>query len=320
MQYVDLGACGVRVSRLCFGSLTLGPLCAALPLAHGAALLSAAFARGVTFVDTAEQYQTYPYLRAALDSLPAADAAQVVVASKTFAETDAQAAWALEDARIALRRNQLDIMLLHEVRDKADFAQRGSAWALLQQAKANRIVRAIGISTHSVAMAAYAAALPEVDIIHPMLNMAGIGILDGNREEMLAAIRQAKAAGKGIYTMKAIAGGALMHQAKLALQWAFAQPDVDAVAVGCKDEAELLTNLGWLAGEDPPQAAQVKKLDRNMAFDKEPRCHGCGRCVSRCAAGALTLGADRQAVWEKARCLYCGYCIAACPWFCLSFC
>lgn len=320
MQYRDLGASGIRVSRLCFGSLTLGPLCASLPLAEGAALLSAAFAQGVNFVDTAEQYQTYPYIRAALAGLPPEDAARIIIASKTFAETDIQAAWAVEDARLALNRNRLDIMLLHEVRDDADFASRRGAWQLLQQMKQNGLIRAIGISTHSAAMAAQAAELPEVDIIHAMFNQAAIGILDGGLPEMRAAFCLAKANGKGVYSMKALAGGALMHQAKDALLWAFSQPDVDAVAVGCRDYAELVTNLGWLAGEEPTEAAVIKHIDRNMVFDKEPRCHGCGRCVERCAAGALRLGPDGQAEWEKSSCLYCGYCIAACPWFCLSFC
>jgi len=318
MLYRQLGRTGLLVSRFCFGSLTLGPLCAGLPIERGGALLAEAITRGVTFIDTAEQYRTYPYIRAALDQSVNQDG--IVVSSKTFAETAAGAAYALEEARMQLRRNKLDIFLLHEVRDAEDFAARREAWQVLLDARANGVIQAVGISTHSAAMAAWAARQPEIDVLHPLLNVAGVGILDGGVAEMLAAVQAAHRAGKGVFAMKAMGGGALMRQAKAALDWAFARPELDAVAVGCKDINELITDLGWLAGEDPPEAELVKLLDRNIVFDKEPRCHGCGLCVKRCAGGAMVTGRDGTAEWHKERCLYCGYCIAACPWFCISFC
>ena len=318
MEYRSLGNTGIEVSRFCFGSLTMGSLCANLDIETGAEILYQAFCSGVSFVDTAEQYKTYPYIKAALDRLE--EPQKIVVSTKTYGYSDIEAAWAVEDARLALGRNQLDIFLLHEVRDLEDFQQRDGAWRILQEAKANGVIRAVGLSTHSAAVVAWAAEQPEIDIIHPLLNMSGIGILDGGVEEMLAAIRLAKKQGKGIFSMKSLGGGALMHQARAAQAWAFAQPELDAVAVGCKDIQELRTNLGWLAGEEPEEAASLHLLDRNIAFDKEPRCHGCGACVERCAAGAMSIGADGTAQWDKAKCIYCGYCIAACPWFCLSFC
>jgi len=318
MLYRELGHTGLIISRFCFGSLTLGPLCARLPLEQGGALMAEAIARGVTFIDTAQQYRTYPYIRAALDQAANRDA--VVISSKTFAETAADAAYAVEEARVALRRNQLDIFLLHQVRDAEDFQARHEAWQVLLDGKANGIIRAVGISTHSAATAAWAARQPEIDVLHPMLNLAGVGILDGGVPEMLAAIQDARQAGKGLFTMKPLGGGSLMHEAKAALAWSFARPELDAVAVGCKDASELITNLGWLEGQDPPEAEQVKLLDRNIAFDKEPRCHGCGLCVERCANNAMVIGSDGTVAWQKERCIYCGYCIAACPWFCISFC
>ena len=58
MEYRELGDTGILVSRVCFGSLTLGPLCANLSLAEGRDLLLEAFKLGVTFIDSAEQYRT----------------------------------------------------------------------------------------------------------------------------------------------------------------------------------------------------------------------------------------------------------------------
>ena len=59
MYYRKLGNTEYNVSCICFGSLTIGPLAAALPLAEGVELLCTAFANGINFVDTAQYYQNY---------------------------------------------------------------------------------------------------------------------------------------------------------------------------------------------------------------------------------------------------------------------
>ncbi len=313
MEYRTLGNTGLTVSRYCFGSLTLGPLGADLTPEQAAPLLLQAFAQGVNFVDTAEYYRNYQHLRLALRQWPRRD--DIIIASKTLVPDDRSAAYAIEEARLGLDRDRLDIFLLHEIRDREDFSSRSGAWRVLRSAKSNDVVQAIGISTHSAAVALEAARDPDIDVIHCMLNFTGVGIIGGTLDDMLTAIETAKTNGKGVYTMKALGGGSLMKQAKKALTWAFDQKLPDAVAVGCKDEAELLTNLGWIRGEDPPQAEQCRLLSRKLIFDD---CHACGACVRRCANGALTLepGGVR---WHKERCLFCGYCAAACPWFCISF-
>ena len=313
MEYRHLGKTGLIVSRYCFGSLTLGPLGADLMPEQGSSLLLKAFRAGIIFVDTAEYYRNYAHIRLALEQFDDAD--NIVIASKTLVPDDRSAAFAIEEARLGLNREVLDLFLLHEIRNWSDFQNRSGAWQVLLNAKANGIVKSIGISTHSAAVAARAALEPDVDVIHCMLNFAGVGILDGGVEDMLSAIADAKANGKGVYTMKAIGGGSLMKQARKALLWAFSQELPDAVAVGCKDEAELLTNLGWLRGEDPPQAEKCSKLPRRLVFDD---CQKCGACVARCANGALTIDEDGIR-WHNDKCLYCGYCVAACPGFCISF-
>lgn len=313
MEYRSLGGTGLTVSRYCFGSLTLGPLGADLTPDQAAPLLLSAFSQGVNFIDTAEYYRNYSHILRALRRLNDPDG--IIIASKTLVSDDRSAAFAIEEARLGLNREVLDIFLLHEIRDHEDFLSRGGAWQELKKAKANGVIKSIGISTHSAKVTAEAACDPDIDVIHCMLNFAGIGILDGGVEDMLAAIAAAKNNGKGVYTMKAIGGGSLMKQAKQALLWAFQQELPDAIAVGCKDEAELLTNLGWLRGEEPPEAEQCRLLPRKLVFDD---CKSCGACVRRCANGALTL--EKEGVrWHEERCLFCGYCAAACPWFCISF-
>ena len=53
MTYKTLG--GIKnISKLCFGSLTVGPLQANLPVDIGAEVIAHAFDCGVNFIDTAQ--------------------------------------------------------------------------------------------------------------------------------------------------------------------------------------------------------------------------------------------------------------------------
>lgn len=314
MRYCTLGKTGFTVSRLCFGTLTIGPLGAHLPLHKGAALLREAFDTGINFYDTAQYYRNYQYLATAFGG----GEQRPIIASKSFAASYEEMAKAVEEARIGLKRDKIDIFLLHEVRGEEDWQERRPAWEYLQNAKANGIVGAVGLSTHCAKTAYLAATLPEVELVHAMYNMRGVGVNNGGAKEMGAALAKAKAAGKGVYGMKAIGGGALMKEAHAALNWAFTRPELDAVAVGMKDSAELITNSGWLMGLKPMEEQLVRQLPRRMAFEKDPICHHCGACLARCPQQALYLTEDGVG-WAGERCLYCGYCIAACPWFCISF-
>ena len=66
MEYIALPFSEKKVSRLCFGGLTIGPLQKNLSIKDGSAVLCYAIERGINFVDTAQYYQTYAYIREAM--------------------------------------------------------------------------------------------------------------------------------------------------------------------------------------------------------------------------------------------------------------
>ena len=110
MNYDYLGNSRIRVSKLCFGALTIGPLQAGLSISQGADVLRHALDMGVNFVDTAELYGTYPYIKQALKGF----SGSVVIASKSYAYTAEGMRQSLEKARRELDRDVIDIFLLHE--------------------------------------------------------------------------------------------------------------------------------------------------------------------------------------------------------------
>ena len=105
-----LGRSGIEVSRLCFGTIPLGPLRGMAP-AEGAALLRRAYELGVDFVDTAEIYGNYEAIRLSLHDWKG----RVIVASKSYAADAAAARVSLDKARRGLGRDRIDLFLLHEM-------------------------------------------------------------------------------------------------------------------------------------------------------------------------------------------------------------
>mgnify|MGYP001260788705 CR=1 FL=1 len=82
MERVFLGDTGIKVSRLCFGSLTITPFQANLPIKEGAELIKYAYSKGVNFLDTAELYDNYDYIREALKDINRND---FVITTKCYA-------------------------------------------------------------------------------------------------------------------------------------------------------------------------------------------------------------------------------------------
>lgn len=281
--------------------------------AEGASLLRRAYDLGINFLDTAELYDNYETIRLSLRGLDQA----IVVATKSYAADEAGMRASLEKARRAMDREAIDLFLLHEVESAATLRGHRAALDHLLDAKTRGLVRAVGVSTHTVAGVRAAYALPEVDVIHPLLNRRGLGVRDGDAAAMAGAVSTAAEMGKGIYAMKVLAGGHLGSEAAEAFAYVAGVPGVASMAVGMRSEEEVLVNLAYVHGFDPPAAALAKIAGRPRRLFVEPWCTGCGTCLSACPFGALAVRDGRVAVMED-RCLLCGYCAGSCEKICLK--
>ncbi|QGG46721.1 Aldo/keto reductase [Heliorestis convoluta] len=284
-----------------------------LSLEEGAALLRRAFESAVNFVDTAQLYQTYPYIREALKHYHQ----PVVIATKSYAYNQADMAQAIEEARRELDRDVIDIFLLHEQESEHTLRGHQEALEYLLQAKSKGWVKATGISTHTIRAVKAATKHPDLDVIHPIINRSGIGIVDGTVEEMVQAIAEAYQAGKGLYGMKALGGGHLFGQAREALRWVLKNPHLHSIAVGMQSEEELALNIELFQGLDGDSATWEAVQQRKRRLLIEDWCSGCGSCIERCPQGVLQIKAG-QATVEQEQCILCGYCSSACPDFCIK--
>lgn len=309
----ELGNTGLAVTELCFGVLPMGPLQFGLPAEKGGELIAAAIRGGVNFVDTAQSYKTYEHLRKAFDLLPDRGR-DVIISTKSAATTYQDMAKAVEEARSALGRDVIDVFFLHAARvGGAVFEERAGAFECLQDMKAKGVVRAAGVSTHSVQVVRRGAEVAGLDVIFPIINIEGMGILHGTRDEMAAAIENAAAHGKGLFAMKALGGGNLIAGAEKAFGYVRSLPGITSVAVGMVSRDELEMNLKVFEGERVPQDLAARTA-RSKALIVQAFCKGCGTCVGTCPNGAMTV-VNGKAVNDKSKCILCGYCAPVCPEF-----
>jgi aryl-alcohol dehydrogenase-like predicted oxidoreductase len=315
MKYCMLGNTGLEVSRLCFGGLVIGPLQANLSVDAGAEVVARALEMGVNFIDTAELYGTYEHIREAVRR----SGKKPVIATKSYAYDTKGARESLEKARRELDTDIIDIFLLHEQESRWTLKGHSEALEYYLKEKERGIIKAVGVSTHNVEVVEVAGEMPEVDVIHPIINKSGIGIGDGTINEMLEAVRKAFHNGKGIYGMKPLGGGNLLNSYKECMDFVLEIPFVNSIAVGMQSVEEVIMNIAVFNGEEVPEEIvdAVKQKKKGLHIDYW--CEGCGKCVERCRQKALKI-LDNRALVDKEKCVLCGYCAGACPVFAIKIC
>ncbi len=309
MKRNPLGRTGIEVSELCYGTLTFSPLQADLPPERAGELLKYAFSRGINFLDTAQYYQNYPHIRAGLRGYQG----EAVIATKTYAYDRKGAVEAVEEARRELDRDVIDIFLLHE--QESIYTLKGHMEALetLRSYQAKGVIRAVGASMHHVA-AVRGAMSVGLDVIHPIINLEGVGIADGTREDMEKALTDAASWGIGIYTMKALGGGNLFRRAEECLKYAFSLPFAASRAVGMQSEEEIEANVSFAETGSfrPEEKEKLEKRQRRLIIEED--CIGCGNCVKKCFQHAAFFEKNQKTpTIDREKCVLCGYCAKTCP-------
>lgn len=315
MEYRYLGNTGIKVSRLCFGALVIGPLQRNLSVEEGAAVISEALRLGVNFIDTADLYDTYPYIRRAIEET----GIRPVISSKCYAYTREDAKRRLDRALTELGTDYIDLFLMHEQESEHTIRGHWEAFEYYLEMKQQGVIKAVGLSTHHIAAVKAATAVPEMDVIHPLVNKRGLGICDGTIDEMLAAVKAAHDAGKGIYGMKIFGGGNLLGDFEEALRFGLGIPWLDSIAVGMQSLEEVRMNVALFENLDAAlsQYGSRPAPGPRKALHVDFWCEGCGRCAERCRQKALSLK-DGKIHVDRDKCVLCGYCSSVCPQFALK--
>jgi len=316
MKKNKLGNTDIFVTSIGLGVLTIGNTQLDLPLQEGAEVVRYAYEKGINLFDTAQYYETYPYIREAFKGIDMSEnnPDRPIIASKSLDCTYDEMETAILECLDALGLDKIDIFKMHEVRQDPDWENRAGAWQCLLDYKAKGIVKAIGVSTHHIDVVERMASVTECDIVFPLINYAGLGIRKGSQagtaDEMAAAIKRCIDAGKGVFAMKAFGGGNLTGTYMKSLNYV-RDLGCHSIMIGMGFKHEVDDIVAYAEGR-LPEDYQPDVKHKKIHIDQGD-CEGCGACLKRCPNKAIYWNDQGLADVNYDICLTCGYCAPVCP-------
>jgi 1-deoxyxylulose-5-phosphate synthase len=257
---ITLGNTGIRLSRLGIGTGThSGSVQRGLGHEKFNALIRYAYDRGITYIDTGESYQTHPWVREAIQGLPRE---KLYIQSKmlhmgAFAgrggfANESPALERLDRFRKELNVDYIDTVLIHCQIDANWEEHSKSLMDGLEEAKQRKIIRAHGVSCHSLPALKKAAQLNWVDVNLVRINPQGVNIdtselsvfTTSKETDVPAVVEQLKLMrknGHGIIGMKLVGQGELINieDRRKSLKWVMQNNLTDAVVLGMKSREEI---------------------------------------------------------------------------------
>jgi len=230
---VKLGNTGIEMSRMAMGTGTHGFGGASnqtrqLGIKGVADMLRAAFDEGINFWETADQYGSHPHVGEALKKVKREE---VVLLTKTNSSTYEDVKKDLDRFRKELGTDYLDIILLHAVTDHQWNQNMKGAMEALAEAKEEGIIRAHGISCHSIGALETAADEPWVEVDLARFNPGGAR-MDADVPTVTKVLERMKDNGKAIIGMKVYGCGDLLHMKDECLQFQTGSGLTDAFTMG----------------------------------------------------------------------------------------
>ena len=252
MELRPLGATGLRVSPLGLGTVKFGrnrgvkyPRAFELPSDRDAlALLATAWDLGINLLDTAPAYGSSEERLGRLLQRCPQDWVIVTKVGEEFDEGGSRFDFSAAATRASVERSlkrlgveALDAVLIHSDGDDLGILEREAALPTLLDLKRAGWVRAVGMSSKTVAGGLRA--VECCDLVMVTYNL--------RQRDELSVIRAAGAASKGVLIKKGLLGGHLDQVAETdpvlaSLRLIYAEPGASSAVIGTLDPAHLRAN------------------------------------------------------------------------------
>jgi aryl-alcohol dehydrogenase-like predicted oxidoreductase len=177
-------------------------------------LIQGAYERGVRSFDLADMYGTHPYVIPALKTIPRKD---YMVITKIWWRSGGIPEPERPDADVVVERflkelqtDYIDLLLLHCVVSPKWNEELEKQMKILANYKKKGVIRAHGVSCHTLEALETAAKEPWVDSVHARINPYGMS-MDGPAEKVAPVLKKICDAGKGVVGMKLVGEGRLRN-------------------------------------------------------------------------------------------------------------
>lgn len=249
VDQVTLGKTGLKLSRLGLGTGSIGgSIQRALGQEKFNRLIRYAYDQGITYIDTSESYRTHEMVRDAIKGLPRE---KLFIQSK-MPGTPEKPLEVLDRYRKELNVDYIDSLLVHCGTSKNWDEKRKRLLDAFEEAKQKKIIRAHGVSCHSLPASTRAAQLDWVDVNLVRINPQGAHVdtpaerwdAKSNASHVPAVMEQIKIMRKkrhGIIGMKLIGNGDFKkpEDREKSIRFAMKGGLLDAVVIGFKSPAEI---------------------------------------------------------------------------------
>jgi len=248
-DWVTLGKSNVKVTRLAFGTGTIGGrVQRELGQQEFTRLVRHAYDRGIRFFETAESYHGMPEMLAiALKGLPR-DSYKLMTKYSTPAGGDPSPK--IDQFRKQLGTDYIDILLLHCLRPPTWASDYASLQDGFSEAQQKKIILARGASVHGLPALRTLPGNQWLEIAMIRMNHNGTKMdteamrdieAPGNVDEVVAHTRNVHAQGMGVISMKLCGEGRFTRpeDRDASMKFAMNLGCVDSVTIGFKNTAEI---------------------------------------------------------------------------------
>jgi len=249
VDQVALGRTGIKLSRLGMGTGSKGgSIQRALGPEEFSRLIRYGYDQGITYIDTAQNYGTHEMVHDAIKGLPR----EKLFIQTKMPGTPEKPLEVLDRYRTELGIDYIDSVLTHCAVTPDWEEQRKRILDALQEAKEKRIIRAHGVSCHSLPALKKAAQLDWVDVNLVRVNPQGAH-MDTPAEKwnarsnashvapVLEQVEKMHKNGHGVIGMKIIGNGDFTNaeDREKSIRFAMQPGRVSAVVIGFKSPAEI---------------------------------------------------------------------------------
>ncbi|HQG57020.1 MAG TPA: aldo/keto reductase [Bacteroidales bacterium] len=247
-KIVTLGKTGIKTTLLGMGTGFNGYNRTSSITRAGVAesVIHYAYEKGIRYFDCADTYGTHTYIREALKSYPRES---YVIGTKMWVTRGGLPEPERPDAEIVIDRfrkelntDYIDLVQLHcMVSDLWNDEQKRFLDGL-EKLKAKNIIRAHGVSIHSLGALKTTSESQWVDTVHVRINPYGESMDSNNPSEVAPLIKKLHEAGKGVIGMKLIGNGKFRDDSEkidASLRYVLSLGTVDTIIVGFEKPEQI---------------------------------------------------------------------------------